>query len=62
MHTMFILSSAADVVNSGSWLILFNVLTSSVTIFTMLLHLSYFCLCLSFVADFSNTGTRTLKS
>ena len=58
MQTMPLLFSTADAVSSGSWLILFKVLTLSVSICTVLLHLSNFCYCLSPVADFSNTGSR----
>ena len=58
MHTMSMLCSTADVVNSSSWPILFKVLTLSVAICTVRLHLSNF-LHLSCVADFFNTGART---
>ena len=57
-HTMFILYSAADAVNAGSWPILFKVLTLNVTIHIALLNSSSFCLCLSSAVNFSNTGAR----
>ena len=59
---MSILCSAADTISSGSWPIQFKVLTLTVTICTVVLHLSSFCLCLSSVADFSNTGARAPTS
>ena len=61
IHNMSILCPGEDVVSSGSWLILFKVLTSSVTSSTLILHLSYFSLRLSLssVADFSNIGARS---
>ena len=57
MHIMSILCSTADAVNSGSWPILFKVLTLNVAICIVCLHFSNFC-CLSSVADFSNTEAR----
>ena len=40
----------------------FKVLMLNVTICNVLLHLSNFCLCLSSIADFSNTGVRAPTS
>ena len=57
MHIMSILCSMADAVSSGSWPILFKVLTLTVAICIVCLHFSSFC-CLSSVADFSNTEAR----
>ena len=54
---MSILCSTADAVSSGSWPILFKVLTLDVAICIVCLHFSSFC-CLSSVADFSNTDAR----
>ena len=53
MHIMSILCSRVDAVSSGSWHILFKVLTLNVAICIICLHFSSFC-CLSSVADFSN--------
>ena len=53
MHIMSILYPTADAVSSGSWPILFKVLTLNVAICIVCLHFSSFC-CLSFVANFSN--------
>ena len=61
-HNMYILWSIAVAFSSSSWLILSKVLTLNVTICIVLLHLSCFCLCLSFVADFSNNGARAPTS
>ena len=61
-NTMCMLCSTADAVSSGSCPILYKVLTLNVTICIVLLHLSKFCLCLSSVANFSNTGARALTS
>ena len=61
MHIMFILCSTADAVSSGSWPILFKVLTLNVVICIVCLHFSSFR-CLSFVADFSNTAARAPTS
>ena len=47
--------SAADSVSSGSWFIVFNVLTLTLT---TLLHQKKFGLGLNSVSDFSKTGTR----
>ena len=62
MHTMSILYSVADAVSSASWLVLFKVLTLSVAICTVLLHLINFSLCLilslSSVTDFLNTEAK----
>ena len=52
----------AEAVNSGSWPILFKVLTLNVSICIVLLHFSNFCFSLSSVADFSNTGASTPTS
>ena len=49
--------STADAVSSGSWPILFKVLTLNVAICIVCLHFSSFC-CLSPVADFSNTEVK----
>ena len=61
MHIMSILCSTADVVSSGSWPILFKVLTLNVAICIVCLHFSSFC-CLSYVADFLNTEARAPTS
>ena len=61
MHIMSILCSTADAVSSGSWFILFKVLTLNVAICIVCLHFSSFC-CLSSVADFSNTEARAPTS
>ena len=50
----------ADAVSSGSYPIVFKVLTLNVAICIMRLRFSYFCL--SSVADFSNTDTRAPTS
>ena len=52
MHIMSILWSIAEAVSSGSWPILFQVLTLKVAICIVLLHFSNFCFSLSSVADF----------
>ena len=57
---MSILCSTADAVSSGSWPILFRVLTLNVAICIVCLHFSSFCL--SSVADFSNTEARAPTS
>ena len=51
----------SDAVSSGSWPILFKVLTLNVAICIVCLHFSSFC-CLSSVADFSNTEARAPTS
>ena len=56
------LCSAADAVRSGNWPILCKILTLSVAICTVLLHLSNFCLCSSSATDFFNIGVRTPTS
>ena len=56
MHIMSMLWSITKAVSAGSWPILFKVLMLNVAICIVLLHLSHFCLCLSSVADFLNTG------
>ena len=61
MHIMYILCSTADAVSSGSFPILFEVLTLNAAICIVCLHFSSFC-CLSSVADFSNTGARAPTS
>ena len=61
MHTMSMLWSITDAVSSSSWPILFKVLMLNVTICIVFLHLSSFSLCLSSVADFSNTGATNLS-
>ena len=62
MQIMFILYSTADAVTSGSWPILFRVLTLNIAICIVCLHFSSFCLSLSSVADFSNTEARAPTS
>ena len=57
MHIMSTLCSPADAVSSGSWPILFKVLTLNVVICIVCLHFRSFC-CLSSIADFSNTEVR----
>ena len=61
MQIMSILCSTADAVGSGSWPILFRVLTFNVAICIVCLHFSSFC-CLSSVTDFSNTEARAPTS
>ena len=61
MHIMSILCSRADTVSTGSWPLLFKVLTLNVAICIVCLHFSSFC-CLSSVADFSNTEARAPNS
>ena len=61
MHIMSILCSSADAIRSGSYPILFKVLTLNVAIFSVYLHFSSFD-CLSSVADFSNTESRAPPS
>ena len=53
-----LLWSITEAVSSGSWPILFNVLTLNVAICIVLFHFSNFCFSLSSVAYFSNTGPR----
>ena len=55
LHIMSMLWSIADVLSSGSWPILFKVLTLNVAVCIWCLHFSNFCKSLSFVSDFSNT-------
>ena len=62
MQIMSILCSTADAISSGSWPILFRVLTLNVAICIVCLHFSSFCLSLSSVADFSNTEARVPTS
>ena len=62
MQIISILCSTADAVSSDSWPILFRVLTLNVAICIVCLHFSSFCLCLSSVADFSNTEARAPTS
>ena len=62
MHIMSMSWSIAEVVSSGSWPILFKVLTLKVDSCIVLLHLSNFCFSLRSVADFSNTGARAPTS
>ena len=57
MHITSRLCSTADAVSSGSWPILFKVLTLNVAICIVCLYFSSFC-CLSSVADFSNTEAK----
>ena len=61
MHIMSILCSTVNAVSSGSWPILFKVLTLNVAIWIVCLHFSSFY-CLSSVADFSNTEVRAPTS
>ena len=56
------LFSTADAISSGSWPILFRVLTLNVAICIVCLHFSSFCLSLSSVGDFSNTESRAPNS
>ena len=60
MQIMSILYPTADAVSSGSWPILFRVLTLNVAICIVCSHFSSFCL--SSVADFSNTEARASTS
>ena len=62
MQIISILCSTADAVSSASWPILFRVLTLNVAICIVCLHFSSLCLCLSSVADFSNTEARAPTS
>ena len=61
MHIMSILCSLADAISSGSWPILFKVLTLKVAICILYLRFSSFW-CLSSVADFSNNEARAPTS
>ena len=61
MHIMSVLCSTADAVSSGSYPILFKVLTLNVAICIVCLHFSNFC-CLCSVVDFSNTKARVPTS
>ena len=61
MIIMSILCSTADAVSSGSWPILFKVLTLNVAICILCLHFCSFC-CLSSIAYFSNTEARAPTS
>ena len=61
MHIMSVLCSTADTVSSGSWPILFRVLTLNVAICIVCLHFNSFC-CLSSVADFSNIKAKAPTS
>ena len=60
MQIMSILCSTADAVSSGSWPILFRVLTINIAICIVCIHFSSFCL--SSVAAFSNTEVRARTS
>ena len=60
IQIMSILCSTADAVSSVSWPILFRVLTLNVAICIVCLHFS--SVCLSSVADFSNTEARAPTS
>ena len=60
MHIISMLGSIVEAVSSGSWPILFKVLTLNLAICIVLLHFSNFCFSLSFVADFSNTGASRM--
>ena len=48
---MSMLRSITEAVSSGSWPILYKVLTLNVAIYIVLLHLSNFCFCLSSVVE-----------
>ena len=61
MHIMSILCSTADAISSGSYPILFKILTLNVAICSVCLHFSSFCRSSS-VADFSNTEARAPTS
>ena len=56
MHIMSISWSIAEAVSSGSWPILFEVLTLNVAVYIVFLNFSNFCFSLCSVADFSNIG------
>ena len=58
MHIMSMLWSITEAVSSGSWPILFKVLTLNVGISIVFLHFSIFCFSLSNVADVLNTRAR----
>ena len=60
MQIMSILCSTADAVSSGSWPILFRILSLNVAICIVCLHFSSFSLSLK--ADFSNTEARAPTS
>ena len=62
MRIMSMSWSIAEAVSSGSWPILFKVLTLNVAICIVLLHFSNVYFSLSSVADFSNTGARAPNS
>ncbi len=62
MMMMSTLYSASDAVSSGSCPIQFKFLMLSVAHCTVLLGLGNFCLFLSSVADFLNTGVRAPTS
>ena len=61
MHIMSILCSTADAVSSGSWPILFKVLTLNVAICIVCMHFGSFC-CLSSVVNFWNIEARAPTS
>ena len=54
LFVIYMLCSIVDAVISDCWPILSEVLTLNDAVCIALLHLSYICLCLSFVADFSD--------
>ena len=56
MYIMSMLWYIAKAVSSGSWPLLFKLLTFNVAICIVCLHFSNFCFSLSSVADFLNTG------
>ena len=58
MRIMSMLWSIADAVSSGSWPILFKVLTLNLAVCIVRLHFSNFCFSLSSVADFSSTKAK----
>ena len=61
-HIMSMLWSIVVAFSTGSWYILFKVLTLNIIISIMLLHFSNFCFTLSSLANISNTVTRAPTS
>ena len=62
LNAYYVYVMIAAAISSGSWPILFKVLTLNIAICIVLLHLSNFCFCLSSVVKFSNTGSRAPTS
>ena len=62
MHILSMLWSNAEALSSGSWPILFDVLTLNVAICIELLHFSNFSFSLNSVTNFSNTRARAPNS